>query len=152
MMEGLTITPKHSIRTVKPPEYMGCAKQRILQPCGDRVHGRWRIAETAKANNLKPYEYFEYLLTEIPNHMDDIDQSFCEDLPTWSQNLPEHCRKPEKNSNKSITEPSWFHDTGWLGFCIGTCYLPFTYVQSSFIWYMCFNIYVYFIYHSQLFR
>ncbi len=82
MMEGLTITPKHSIRTVKPPEYMGCAKQRILQPCGDRVHGRWRIAETAKANNLKPYEYFEYLLTEIPNHMDDIDQSFCEDLPT----------------------------------------------------------------------
>ena len=29
------------------------------------------IAETAKANNLKPYHYFEYLLTEIPKHMDD---------------------------------------------------------------------------------
>ena len=31
----------------------------------------YSIAETAKANNLKPYEYFEYLLTEIPKHMDD---------------------------------------------------------------------------------
>ena len=27
----------------------------------------YSIAETAKANNLKPYDYFEYLLTEIPN-------------------------------------------------------------------------------------
>ena len=33
----------------------------------------YSIAETAKANNLKPYEYFEYLLTEIPKHMDDTD-------------------------------------------------------------------------------
>lgn len=28
------------------------------------------IAEIAKANNLKPYIYFEYLLTEIPKHLD----------------------------------------------------------------------------------
>lgn len=28
----------------------------------------YSIAETAKANNLKPYEYFEYLLTQIPAH------------------------------------------------------------------------------------
>ena len=40
----------------------------------------YSIAETAKANNLKPYEYFEYLLTEIPNHMDDADRSFLDDL------------------------------------------------------------------------
>ena len=26
-------------------------------------------ADTAKANNLKPYDYFEYLLSEIPEHM-----------------------------------------------------------------------------------
>ena len=25
----------------------------------------YSIAETAKANNLKPYDYFEYLLTEV---------------------------------------------------------------------------------------
>lgn len=28
----------------------------------------YSIAETAKANNLKPYDYFEYLLTELPRH------------------------------------------------------------------------------------
>ena len=66
----------------------------------------YSIAETAKANNLKPYEYFEYLLTEIPKHMDDTDRSFCEDLLPWSPTLPEHCRKPEKNNNNSISEPS----------------------------------------------
>lgn len=38
------------------------------------------IAETAKANNLKPYDYFEYLLTEIPKHLEEKDNSFCEDL------------------------------------------------------------------------
>lgn len=33
----------------------------------------YSIAGTAKANDLKPYEYFEFLLTEIPKHMDDTD-------------------------------------------------------------------------------
>lgn len=60
----------------------------------------YNIAETVKANNLRPYEYFEYLLTEIPKHMGDTDRSFCENLLPWSPNLPEYCRKPEKNSNK----------------------------------------------------
>ncbi len=40
----------------------------------------YSIAETAKANNLKPYDYFEYLLTEIPKHMDDKNLKFCEEL------------------------------------------------------------------------
>ena len=31
----------------------------------------YSIAETAKANYLKSYDYFEYLLTEIPKHMAD---------------------------------------------------------------------------------
>ena len=53
----------------------------------------YSIAETAKANNLKPYDYFEYLLTEIPNHMEETDRSFLKDLLPWSPNLPEHIRK-----------------------------------------------------------
>lgn len=53
----------------------------------------YSIAETAKANNLKPYDYFEYLLTEIPKHMDDSNLDFCEDLLPWSEKLPENCRK-----------------------------------------------------------
>ena len=54
----------------------------------------YSIAETAKANNLKPYEYFEYLLEEIPEHMEDIDRSFLERLLPWSPELPEKIRKP----------------------------------------------------------
>lgn len=53
----------------------------------------YSIAETSKANNLKPYEYFEYLMTQIPAHMDDTDRSFLEDLLTRSQKLPEYIRK-----------------------------------------------------------
>ena len=56
----------------------------------------YSIAETAKANSLKPYDYFEYLLTEIPKHLDDTDRSFLEDLLPWSPNLPENCRKSDK--------------------------------------------------------
>jgi len=53
----------------------------------------YSLAETAKANSLKPYDYFEYLLEEIPKHMDDHDTSFCEDLLPWSDKLPSKCRK-----------------------------------------------------------
>lgn len=53
----------------------------------------YSIAGTAKANKLKPYNYFEYLLTEIPKHMDDHDVCFCEDLLPWSDKLPAECRK-----------------------------------------------------------
>ena len=58
----------------------------------------YSTAETAKANNLKPYEYFEYLLTEIPKHMDDTDRSFLDDLFPWSEKLPENIRKPKKSN------------------------------------------------------
>ena len=58
----------------------------------------YSIAETAKANNLKPYECFEYLLTEIPKHMDDTDRSFLDDLLPWSEKLPENIRKPKKSN------------------------------------------------------
>jgi len=53
----------------------------------------YSIAETAKANNLKPYEYFEHLLTVIPEHMEDADRSFLEELLPWSPALPENIRK-----------------------------------------------------------
>ena len=53
----------------------------------------YSIAETAKANNLKPYEYFEHLLTVIPEHMEDTDRSFLEELLPWSLALPENIRK-----------------------------------------------------------
>ena len=61
----------------------------------------YSIAETAKANHLKPYEYFEYLLTEIPRHMEEKDLSFCEDLLPWSPTLPERCRKHKGSGQPS---------------------------------------------------
>ncbi len=61
----------------------------------------YSIAETAKANNLKPYEYFEYLLTEIPKHMDETDPSFLDSLLPWSEELPENMRKPKSKKNGS---------------------------------------------------
>lgn len=55
----------------------------------------YSIAETAKANNLKPYGYFEYLLSVIPEHMEDKDMKFLEELLPWSKSLPENIRKPD---------------------------------------------------------
>ena len=56
----------------------------------------YSIAETAKANGLKPFNYFEYLLTEIPKHADDKNTNFLTDLLPWSPTLPENIRKPKK--------------------------------------------------------
>ena len=58
----------------------------------------YSIAETAKANNLKSFDYFEYLLTEIPKHMEDTDRSFLDDLLPWSEKLPKEIKKTNKRS------------------------------------------------------
>ncbi|HPU62559.1 MAG TPA: IS66 family transposase [Mobilitalea sp.] len=55
----------------------------------------YSIAETAKANNLKPYNYFEYLLTEIPKHQEETSLDFLAELLPWSESLPQECRKPK---------------------------------------------------------
>lgn len=53
----------------------------------------YSIVETAKANNLKPFDYVQYLLEEIPQHMDGTDCSFLENLLPWSEKLPAEIRK-----------------------------------------------------------
>lgn len=53
----------------------------------------YSILETAKANQLKPFDYVQYLLEEIPQHMEDTDYSFLEDLLPWSEKLPAEIRK-----------------------------------------------------------
>ena len=59
-------------------------------------HLKNKYSETAKANNLKPYNYFEYLLTEIPKHMEDKNLEFLDDLLPWSDKLPQECRKTNR--------------------------------------------------------
>ena len=54
------------------------------------VHGAeasamiYSLVETAKANNLKIYEYLKYLLEKIPEHMEDTNLEFTDDLLPWS--------------------------------------------------------------------
>ena len=84
------------------------AAERAIRPCcigkknwyvTDTISGAkasaiaYSIAETAKANHIRPLKYFEHLLTEIPKHLEDTDRSFLERLAPWSADLPEECRR-----------------------------------------------------------
>ena len=51
----------------------------------------YSLVETAKANHLNVYEYFELLLTEIPKHMNDTNLSFLDELLPWSPNVQKKC-------------------------------------------------------------
>ena len=44
----------------------------------------YSIVETAKANYLNIYQYFESLLTEIPKHMNGTDLKFIDELLPWA--------------------------------------------------------------------
>ena len=58
----------------------------------------YSLVETAKANHLNVYEYFELLLTEIPKHMNDTNLSFLDELLPWSPNVQEKCPSRLKKS------------------------------------------------------
>ena len=58
----------------------------------------YSLAETAKANEVNTYKYFELLLTEIPKHMEDSDLSFIDDLLPWSPRVQKKCHSKFKKS------------------------------------------------------
>ena len=56
----------------------------------------YSISETAKLNELRPYYYFKYLLTELPKCCDEkgnIEPADLDYLMPWSESLPNECRK-----------------------------------------------------------
>ena len=53
----------------------------------------YSIAETAKANDLKTFEYFQYLMKQILVHLDDDPKDYMESIMPWSKELPESCFK-----------------------------------------------------------
>ena len=60
----------------------------------------YSISETAKLNNLRPYYYFKYILTELPKLCDEkgnIEPAKLDYLMPWSDSLPEECRKPRRS-------------------------------------------------------
>ena len=59
----------------------------------------YSITETAKANNLNPFRYLEYVLTVLKDHQEDKEYSFIDDILPWSEKLPEICRSKAKTTN-----------------------------------------------------
>ena len=58
----------------------------------------YSLVETAKANGLNTFEYFNLLLTEIPQHMDESNLSFLDDLLPWSPRVQKACLSKYKKS------------------------------------------------------
>ena len=58
----------------------------------------YSLAETAKANQLNTYKYFELLLTEIPKHRDDKDLKYLDALMPWSPLVQRECPSLIKQS------------------------------------------------------
>ena len=59
----------------------------------------YSISETTKLNELRPYYYFKYLLTELPKLCGEdgnIDPAKLDPLLPWSKDLPEECKKPRR--------------------------------------------------------
>ena len=56
----------------------------------------YSVIETAKENNLKPYNYLMYLFEQLPN-VDTNDPDVIDSLLPWSDTLPDECRMPAKD-------------------------------------------------------
>lgn len=59
----------------------------------------YSIAETAKANGLKPFEYFEHVLTTLSQNP-EVD---IQELVPWSDQLPEKCRMKESADDADLS-------------------------------------------------
>lgn len=54
----------------------------------------YSIAESAKANQLKPYEYFTYLLKGLLKYpRENVPEEELKKLMPWLEELPDSCRK-----------------------------------------------------------
>ena len=47
----------------------------------------YSIVETAKANNLRIYDYLKLILSELVNHSDDSNQDYLEEIMPWSKSI-----------------------------------------------------------------
>lgn len=60
----------------------------------------YSIIETAKENNLKPFNYLMHLFGQLPN-VDTKDPTVIDNLLPWSAVLPDDCRMPNKENTTS---------------------------------------------------
>ena len=57
----------------------------------------YSIVETAKANNLRIYDYLEFLLSELSQHSGDTSLDFLKDLLPWNQAVQEKFHSLKKS-------------------------------------------------------
>ena len=57
----------------------------------------YSIVETAKANNLRIYDYLEFLLSELSQHSGDTSLDFLKDLLPWNQTVQEKFHSLKKS-------------------------------------------------------
>ena len=65
----------------------------------------YSLVETAKANMINTFEYFNLLLTEIPQHMDNKDLGFIDDLLPWSSRVNIPLRRSRLSGKLETTCP-----------------------------------------------
>ena len=70
----------------------------------------YSIVETAKANNLNPFQYIKFLLEKLPS----AKTADLASLLPWSESLPDDCRIPEKTSNVKPELPKYLKGKGAL--------------------------------------
>lgn len=58
----------------------------------------YSIVQTAKINNLRPYDYLELLLTELPKNITNEDTSYLEKLLPWNKDVQKQCKSLLKKS------------------------------------------------------
>ena len=92
LLDGrLEIDNNRSERSIKPfviarKNFLFC-----ITPKGAQASAiTFSIIESAKENGLKPFEYLEYVLNQLPNATSQALDKF---LP-WSDTIPDHCRTP----------------------------------------------------------
>ena len=56
----------------------------------------YSLVETAKANDLKVYDYLELLITELSAHAESTDRNFITDLLPWSKTVQKKCHISKK--------------------------------------------------------
>jgi len=60
----------------------------------------YSIAETARANDLNPFEYFKHLMEELKEYpRNDVPREKLEALMPWSESLPDCCKDKLKREN-----------------------------------------------------
>ena len=59
----------------------------------------YSIAETAKANDLNPFEYFKYLMEQLKEYpRNNAPKEKLLELMPWSESIPDCCKQLKKDN------------------------------------------------------